>query len=249
MTHTGRRSIVSLALALTLPLTAAGCGGDAERGTLTVLAAASLTEPFTELAERFEEQHPDVEVRLAFDSSATLAQQVVEGAPADVLATADGATMLTAAEALDADPLAFATNHLVLAVPRGPGPVEGVADLADPDVSWVACVPTAPCGRVAATLLEQGLIAGEPVSLEVDVKAVLARVVDGEADAGLVYASDVVTAGDSVRALPLPGAADERTVPSVLALPGAPGSAQDFVDLLLSREGQDVLRAAGFGPI
>lgn len=241
------------ALALAL-LPAAGCsGGDGERGedstTITVLAAASLTGAFTELADRFEDEHPGVEVRLAFDSSATLAQQAVEGAPADVLATADTATMDGAADALAADPEVFATNTMVMVTPAGnPAELDGFDDLAGS--TYVVCVETAPCGKVARSLLDATGVTTPPASLEVDVKAVLARVTGDEADAGLVYASDAVAAGDAVETFEVPGAEQQVTAYPIAPLDQSDDAdlAREFVDLVLSGDGRAVLADAGFGP-
>lgn len=241
---------VTLACALALTGTPlAGCSDDGET-TVTVLAAASLTEPFEELAVEFEEAHPDVDVRLAFDSSATLAQQALEGAPADVLATADEQTMEGAADALADPPRLFAGNRLTLVVPADdPAGVDGVEDLERPEVTWVACVETAPCGALARRQLDASGITAEPASLEVDVKAVLARVTSGEADAGFVYSSDAVAAGDRVRAVPLRQAPDGGTTLYPIAplrQAGEPDLAREFVDLVLSPAGQAVLTDAGF---
>ena len=188
-----------------------------------MLAAASLTETFTELAERFEEDHPGVTVKLAFDSSATLAQQAVDGAPADVLATADAATMDTAGDVLADEPRIFATNTMVLVTPPdNPAGIARFADLDSGDVTFVACVETAPCGKVAAALLEDNAVAAEPASLEVDVKSVLAKVTSDEADAGFVYATDAVAAGDTVRSLDVP--ARRRRGDVVPDRPARPGT-------------------------
>jgi molybdate transport system substrate-binding protein len=243
-----RRRVTGPALlALVLPL--AGCGGDGDT-TVTVLAAASLTGTFTELADRFEKEHDGVQVKLAFDSSATLAQQALDGAPADVLATADTAAMDRAGDALDGDPELFATNTMVLVTPAGnPAGITGFADLADGDVTYVVCVDSAPCGTVAAALLADNSVTTDPSSLEVDVKAVLARVTSGEADAGLVYATDAAAAGDSVRVFDVPHADEEVTSYPIatLAQSGDADLAQQFVDLVLSDEGRQVLADAGFG--
>ena len=239
-----------LVLALLLPLAACG-GGDGDGDTtITVLAASSLTGTFTELADRFEADHPGVHVKLAFDSSATLAQQAVDGAPADVLATADTATMDDAQDALSSDPEVFATNTMVLAVPHdNPAGVSHFADLGNGDVTFVACVPTAPCGKVAAALLDDNAITVPPASLEVDVKSVLAKVTDDEADAGLVYATDALAAGDEVESFEIPHAHEEPTSYPIatLAQAKADGLAQEFVDLVTSAEGRRVLADAGFG--
>jgi molybdate transport system substrate-binding protein len=242
-------------LALTLPL--AACGSDAggsARGsdptTITVLAAASLTGTFTELADRFEAEHPGTRVKLAFDSSATLAQQALEGAPADVLATADTATMDGAADALATDPGVFASNTMVLVTPRdNPAGLTSFTDLGRPDVDYVACVATAPCGKVAAALIEDNGLRTEPASLEVDVKAVLAKVTSDEADAGFVYRSDAVAAAGEVERLAIPGARGEPTTYPIAVLQQSahPGLAGQFVDLVRSGQGRRVLADAGFG--
>ena len=252
------RGRAATAAALLLALTGAGCstGGGTQDATddpgaeqrLTVLAAASLTETFTDLARELEAENPGVGVTLAFDSSATLAQQALEGAPADLLATADTRTIESAADALAAAPEVFATNTLVLVVPAGnPAGIESVEDLAD--ATYVACVETAPCGASWAALADQQGIDTAPASLEVDVKAVLARVVADEVDAGVVYASDAVAAGDAVETLDLPGA-DEQVTSYALGLleqSGEPELAQDFADLVLGETGRRVLIDAGFG--
>lgn len=236
-------------LALALLLLAA-CGSEDDDTTITVLAAASLTESFTTLAAEFEREHDGVEVELAFDSSATLAEQAVGGAPADVLATADTATMDSAADALAADPQVFATNTMVLVTPAdNPAGITSYDDLATGDVTYVVCVDTAPCGKVAATLIAATGLAAEPASLEVDVKSVLAKVTSGEADAGLVYATDAVAAGAAVQTFEVPGAAEAVTSYPLAPLDQSEEAdlAQEFVDLVLAEAGQQILRDAGFG--
>lgn len=244
-------------LALLLPLAACGSDGDTGEGTtgegttITVLAAASLTDTFTDLAEQFEADHEGVSVKLAFDSSATLAEQAVGGAPADVLATADTATMDGATEALAADPALFATNTMVLALPAdNPAGITSYADLDSGEVTYVVCVDTAPCGKVAAALIESTGLTAEPSSLEVDVKAVLGKVTTDEADAGFVYATDAVAAGDEVTTVEIPGAAEQVTSYPIAPLVQSEEAdlAQDFVDLVLSEAGQQTLADAGFGP-
>ncbi|WP_199286821.1 molybdate ABC transporter substrate-binding protein [Nocardioides houyundeii] len=238
------------ALLLTLSGCGLGPGGEPDERSLTVLAAASLTETFTRLGDTFEAAHPDVEVRLAFDSSATLAQQVTEGAPADVLATADQRSMSLAQDAggVADSPRLLARNTLVLITPAGDPAVDDVTDLEDPDVDFVTCVPTAPCGALAAEVLSRNDVAAAPASQEVDVKAVLARVTSGEADAGLVYRSDAVAAGDGIEVVQLPGGASRPTDYLVAVLAGAqePDLAREFLELALGPEGRRVLTEAGF---
>lgn len=238
------RTGATLAACAALATTLTGCGED--RTTVTVLAAASLTDAFDDLAERFEQERPGVDVRLAYDSSATLAQQAVEGAPADVLATADQPTMQAAASALAGEPRVFATNTMVLVTPAA-SDVRGVADLAGS--AYVVCVEEAPCGALARDLLARNDVTAPPASLEPDVRGVLARVAADEADAGLVYATDARSAGRTVRTYPVPHAEQSATSYPIAALADAdePALAEEFIDLVLSAEGQAVLGRAGFG--
>lgn len=245
------------ALLVALACTLAGCGGVAgSRGddsrTLTVLAASSLTGTFTTLAHDFEKSHPGVDIRLTFDSSATLAQQAVAGAPGDVLATADARTMrrVVRAGGTAAAPRPFATNRLVVVTPaENPAGVTGLADLGRPDVAFVMCDPAAPCGALARTVLRDHGVDARPRSLEVDVKAVVTKVTLGEADAGLVYTSDAKAAGDRVRSFPItakPGEVNTYLV-APLQQTGAPSLARQWVALVRSDTGRRALHAAGFG--
>jgi molybdate transport system substrate-binding protein len=249
-----RRHVAALTALTATGMVLAGCGegagvgGDEER-ELTVLAAASLTEPFTELAERFEEDRPGVSVVTTFESSATVAARVIAGVPADVVATADAAPMrILEEDGLLAGPaVVFAGNAMALVVPpSNPGGVEEITDLQDAE--FVMCTPAAPCGRLAAHLLAQATVTNRASSLEEDVKAVLARVVAGEGDAGLVYASDVVSAGDEVTEVPLPESLTVTALDQigVVARTRQPDLAAAFVDLVLSPAGQEVLERSGF---
>jgi molybdate transport system substrate-binding protein len=232
--------------ALVLLLPVAGCGGDDEQ-TLTVLAAASLTESFTELAEAFEEDHPAVDVVLVLGSSTTLAEQAVDGAPGDVLATADSRAMELAVDgrATSREPEAFALNELVIVTPPGnPANITGLGSLASPGVAWARCASSAPCGALAEAALARRASRAEPVTEEVDVKAVLARVVGGEVDAGLVYRTDALAAGDAVETVEPEGAAPSTTYE--IATLDRSAAATDFVELVLGDAGQAVLRDAGF---
>jgi molybdate transport system substrate-binding protein len=213
--------------------------GDGPTGTLTVFAAASLTEAFGTLAAEFEQQNPGVDVELSFGGSSALAMQIGEGAPADVFAAANEATMQTVVDAGDAgQPTVFATNTLALVVPHGnPAGVTGLADLRDSRLAIALCDPVVPCGITAA-----------PDTLEEDVKGVLTKVELGEADAGVVYVTDVHAAGDKVDGIEVPEAKDVINRYPIAVLSGAPNpdAARAWVDFVLSDEGRQALSDAGF---
>ena len=237
-----------LALGLLFPLVA--CGDDDGGGgsdQLTVLAASSLTDVFEELGAVFEEEH-DVDVEFSFGSSTDLAEQAADGAPGDVLATADETSMKVAEDAgATGDVSTFATNVLVIVTPPdNPAGIESLADLAD--ATWVRCADEVPCGRVALAVLADNAITAEPASLEEDVRSTLDKVVSGEADAGLVYATDAVAAGDGVLTIPIESAADQLTSYFITALEQSEDSdlAQEWVDLITSEEGRATLTEAGF---
>ena len=236
-------------LALVLP-GLVGCSDDGEDGTtVQVLAAASLTEVFAGLAEDFETDHAGVEVELVLASSTDLAEMAADGAPGDVLATADEASMQVAVDAgvTRTAPAVFAENRLVIVT--APGNPEGIASLADlAGVTWVRCADEVPCGRVALDLLAAAGVTTEPVSLEVDVRATLEKVTAGEVDAGLVYASDAVSSGDHVAVVPIEGADDVPAVYHVVPLAQSVDAdlAGAWVELVLSDEGRAALDAAGF---
>lgn len=246
-----------LALALLLPLALTSCGDDSQGGggetTLTVFAASSLTTPFERIAHDFEAAHPGVQVKLSFGGSSDLVAQVQEGAPADVVATADTATMaeLTADHLTGADPRDFATNTLEIATPPdNPAHVTGFADLARPGTQLVVCAPEVPCGAATATMADQVGVRLHPVSEEQSVTDVLAKVTAGEADAGVVYVTDVRGAGDSVHAVPLPESSEVVNTYPIAPIAGSQHEAlaRRFVALVLSDAGQQVLGHAGFGP-
>lgn len=242
-----------LALVLTLPLTA--CGGNSEdEQVLTVLAASSLTDTFTALAEVFEDEHPGTDVRLVFGSSTTLAEQAVDGAPGDVLATADERSMRVAEDgSVVADgPHAFASNMLTLVTPPdNPAGIDSLEDLGRDGVDYVVCAETAPCGALAARLLDQQHVASPPASREIDVRAVLARVEQGEADAGLVYRTDAVAAGDAVTEVPLPEGLSTNyfIAPLHNASLERADLAAELVTLVRSNQARAVLQDAGFSGV
>ncbi|MGA7147197.1 MAG: molybdate ABC transporter substrate-binding protein [Microbacterium sp.] len=255
-----RNRLAGLAVcAIALPLvggcaatvTPAQSGTAGPSGPLTIFAAASLRGAFDELAARFEQRHPAVDVRpISYDGSSTLATQLIEGAPADVFASADEQTMdavVGAGRAASSE--VFASNTLVLVVPADVrGAVETLEDLADPALTVVLCAPAVPCGAASVTLLDAAGVEVEPASLEQNVTAVLTKVAAGEADAGLVYATDV-RGRDDVRAV-VPPSADRvvnRYPIAALGDAGNPGAAEAFAAFVLSDAGRAVLDDFGFG--
>jgi molybdate transport system substrate-binding protein len=221
-------------------------------GTITVFAAASLTGTFTELAGDFEAEHPGTTVELTFAGSSDLVTQITEGAPADVFASADAKNMakLTDAALTTGDPVDFATNVLEIAVsPGNPAGVATLADLADPDLKLVVCAPAVPCGAAAVAVARAAGVDFSPVSEESSVTDVLGKVSSGEADAGLVYLTDVIAAGDAVQGIGFDEAAGAMNTYPIVALDdsAAPEVARAFVEFVASAAGAKVLAAAGFG--
>ncbi|KQO97430.1 molybdate ABC transporter substrate-binding protein [Leifsonia sp. Leaf264] len=222
-------------------------------GSITVFAAASLKATFTELAAEFEKANPDVDIALNFAGSSDLVTQITEGAPADVFASADEKNMakLTDAGLVDAGaPVDFATNVLEIAVPpTNPAGITSFADLAKPDVKTVVCAPQVPCGSATVAVEQATGVTLTPVSEESSVTDVLGKVTSGEADAGLVYVTDVTAAGDAVLGITFPESSEAvNTYPiAPVAATGNPDVAQAFVDFITGDVGQYVLEAAGFG--
>jgi molybdate transport system substrate-binding protein len=228
-----------------------GCGAGDGGDELTVLAAASLTEPLTELADMFEEAE-GVEVTLSFAASSEVVSQVLDGAPADVVALADDVTTgrLVDGGGVHGDPVTFATNRLEIVVEAGnPLGIRTLADLADPSVVFVTTSPEVPIGRYTGQVLDAAGVEVAPASLEASARGVLTKVSLGEADAGIVYRTDVLAAGDSATGVEIPDElnVEARLFAAVAAESGDPGRARRFVDLLLSEQGRDVLARHGFG--
>ncbi len=216
-------------------------------GTVTVLAAASLTTPFTALAAEFEKEHPGVDVQFSFGSSTTLAQQIAQGAPADLFASAG-------TKALDQLPAGVATattvtlarNVLEIATPAGNAKaVTGLASLANPDLAVVLCAATVPCGSAADAILATAGVSAHVVSREVDVKATLAKVTLGEADAAVVYHSDVVGAGSKVTGVEIPASANTTLAYPMVTLSSDPATTA-FAAYLSGPDGVRALTESGF---
>ena len=251
-----RSLALAAALALALPL--AACGGDdagsdggSATTTLKVFAAASLTDTFTTLAKDFEAAHDGVDVVPTFGGSSDLEAQIEAGNPADVFASADTATMdeLVAAGLAAGTPVDFAGNTLEIVVPPGnPAGITDLQDLATPGLALVVCAPEVPCGAAAAQVASNAGVTLAPVSEEQKVTDVLTKVSSGEADAGLVYVTDVQGAGDDVEGITFPESDSVVNSYPIATVDGAEqaGLAQEFIDLVLSEQGQSVLQQAGF---
>lgn len=252
-------AVTRLALASSLLL--AGCAGGGgpgttgaapaaaapdEPGVVTVLAAASLGSPLTALAEAYEAEHPGTTVRLSLGSSTTLARQVAQGADADLLATAGTAALDQLGDAVPTETTTIARNTLEIATPPDdPAGVGSLADLAREDVQVVLCATSVPCGRAADEVLARAGITAHVVSRELDVSATLAKVTLGEADAAVVYHSDVVSARGAVRGVQIP-AAQNVTLAYPLARFGDDAAAEEFAAYVSGPQGRATLAAAGF---
>jgi len=239
------------AAAVALGLAACAPAAPAAETAITVFAAASLKAPFTAMAARYEADHPGTTIRLNFAGSSDLVTQITEGAPADVFASADTKNMakLTAAD-LAAPPVDFATNTLTIAVPPGnPAGIASFADLAREGVRTVVCAPQVPCGAAAQALETTTGVALTPVSEESSVTDVLGKVMSGEADAGLVYVTDVRSAGARVQNVPFAASSEVvNTYPlAVLARSQSPDLAESFAAWVAGATGQQILQDAGFG--
>lgn len=225
-------------------------GSPSLSGNLTVFAAASLTETFTELGKQFESANPGTKVTFSFAASSALGEQINSGAPADVFASASPKNMDQVVNAGGAsDPKVFATNKMEIAIPpNNPGNVASVNDLAKSSVKTALCQPQVPCGSVAQQVFTNAKITVKPVTLEPDVKSVLTKVQLGEVDAGMVYVTDVMAAGAKVKGVEISNDVNASTDYPIAALAksGNPAVASAFVDLVLSPAGEGVLSAAGF---
>ncbi len=250
-------------VAAVLLLTAvAACGSDSsdasggssdtpKEKTLTVYAASSLTETFTELGKKFEASHDGVKVTFSFGGSSDLVAQIQQGAPADVFASADTANMDKAVsdDAVDGDPVDFASNTLEIATPPdNPAGVASLQDLAKSGTQTVICAPEVPCGAAAQKVQEAAGVTIKPVSEEQTVKDVLTKVTSGQADAGLVYVTDVKAAGDEVKGITFPESSSAVNTYPIAALADSKNAdlAQEFLDLVTGSEGHSVLADAGF---
>ncbi len=227
-----------------------GTGGSTPRGSITVFAAASLKEVFTRLGDAYTSAHPNAEITFSFGPSSGLAGQIVDGAPADVFASASAKTMDTVIRAgLAATSTTFARNSMAIATPTDPTVrVTSLADLAIPGVKVAVCAVDVPCGTAADKLFANNRLTVTPVTREVDVKAVLSKVQLGEVDAGIVYVTDVRAAGDAVVGIDIPASQNVTTdYPIAVLMDGAENSVADsFVAYVLATDNLQVLLDAGF---
>jgi molybdate transport system substrate-binding protein len=252
----------SVFAAAVLISTLAGCGAgrdsstassaqDGGDSTVTVFAAASLKKTFTEIGEQFMADNPGDSVEFNFAGSSELVTQLTQGAHADVLATADAMNMDKAVDAglVEGDPIDFASNTLTIAVaPGNPKQVKSFQDLTTPGLNVVVCAPQVPCGSATQKIEQATGVRLTPVSEESSVTDVLNKVTTGQADAGLVYVTDVAGAGDKITAVPFPESAGAVNTYPMAALQTAASTelARRFIDLVRGEVGQKTLRAAGF---
>jgi molybdate transport system substrate-binding protein len=222
-------------------------------GSITVFAAASLTDAFAEMASTFENENPGTTVDLNFGASSALREQILAGAPADVFASANTSNMdqLVDADAVEGEPEIFVQNELEIAVPAGnPGNVEGLEAFGDPELNIGLCAEEVPCGQFGREALANAGVTPAQDTDEPDVRSLLTKVEAGDIDAGLVYHTDVLAAGDEVEGVEVP---DEFNVIAEypLAALSAAGNAElasAFVEFVLSDEGQSILESYGFMP-
>jgi molybdate transport system substrate-binding protein len=256
MLRTRTRLAAALAVAALL---LAACGGDDDSGSgsgaatpgdIKVFAAASLTAAFTDLGARFTAANGGTRVTFNFAGSQALATQIQQAAPADVFGSADLNNMDKVKD-LVATPQNFASNQLQIVVEQGnPKNIGGLDDLANPDLKVVLAAPDVPAGKYAGEALGKAGVTVTPVSEEDNVKAVVTKVSLGEADAGIVYVTDVTAGGDKVEGVDIPAEQNVTATYPVATVRAskAQDQAQAFVDLVLSAEGQQVLREYGFLP-
>jgi molybdate transport system substrate-binding protein len=233
-------------MAVGLLLLASCGGGDGDvADTVTVFAASSLSEAFTAMGDAYTAANPGTDVRFSFAASSELVAQIGQGA-----ADLDNMTKLVDAGDNATEPVVFASNVAeIIVAPGNPKGIAGVADLADEGLIVVLCAPEVPCGEYARTVLENAGVAVTPKSFEQNVKAVATKVTLGEADAGIVYATDIIAAGDDAQGVTIPddiNVVAEYPIAVTADSPNATG-AQAFVDFVISEQGRQILSSYGFG--
>lgn len=231
-----------------------GCASEpsgSSSGSITVFAASSLTAAFQEIGAAFTTTHPGSDITFNFAGSSELVAQIVEGAPAHVFASADRANMerLTEADGTASDPVVFATNTMAIIVEAGnPSGIASLADLARSDLSVVLCSGEVPCGKYADDVLAKADVEVTPKSLEQNAKSAVSKVVTGEADAAIVFATDVVAAGGSASGIDIPVEQNVTAQYPIAVTARAAGNvtAVAFVEFVRSDAGQQILQRHGF---
>jgi molybdate transport system substrate-binding protein len=244
------RRVVLVLRVLLVVLAACGDDGDDGEQTLTVFAASSLTDAFGEIEAAFEADHPRVDIVVNLAASSALREQILAGAPADVFVSADAANVdqLVDAGETSGEPVDFASNRLQLAVPAdNPGGVTGIEDLAREELLVGLCAAEVPCGRFGREALAAAQIEASIDTNEPDVRSLLTKVAAGELDAGVVYRTDVLAAGDTVVGIDLPSGVDVAVTYPIVALTDD-DAAREFVAFVLGDEAQAILARYGFGP-
>ena len=221
-------------------------------GSITVFAASSLTKSFNAIGAAFSVANPGAKVTFSYDASSALVQEVIQGAPADVFASADTSNMdrLTKAGLNASTPAVFATNILEIIVAKGnPKAITGVSSLASPNLKVVLCAAAVPCGKYADQALAKANVKVTPVSLEANVKAVVTKVTSGEADAGIVYATDVEAAGGAAQGVAIPADVNVVAKYPIASVKNSksPGVDAAFIAFVTGPEGQAILAKYGFG--
>ena len=248
------RRLASLVMVPIFGLVFAGCASSDDTTTsLRIAATSSLTEVFNDIGEQFMLANPDITIAFNFASSSDLALQISQGLPADVFASADVKNMakVTDADLLHGQPIAFATNSLEIVVEKGnPLNIDSLAQIATPGLLFVTCPIEVPIGGYTAEVLRNAGVTVTPASLEENVKGILTKVALGEADAGIVYRTDILAAGNSVTGVPIADNVNVTTKYLIGALRDSQNqdASQRFIIFLSSEQGQKIFSQFGFGP-
>ena len=248
------RRLASLVMVPIFGLVFAGCASSDDTTTsLRIAATSSLTEVFNDIGEQFMLANPDITIAFNFASSSDLALQISQGLPADVFASADVKNMakVTDADLLHGQPIAFATNSLEIVVEKGnPLNIDSLAQIATPGLLLVTCPIEVPIGGYTAEVLRNAGVTVTPASLEENVKGILTKVSLGEADAGIVYRTDILAAGNSVTGVPIADNVNVTTKYLIGALRDSQNqdASQRFIIFLSSEQGQKIFSQFGFGP-
>jgi molybdate transport system substrate-binding protein len=237
-------------MAVSLLLAGAACAVPGNE--VRVSAAASLSDAFAQVESAFEAANPGVDVILNLGSSAALREQIIEGAPVDVYASANVSNMeqVVAAGGVAGTPAVFATNKLQIAVPAGnPGGVTGLEDFASDELLIGLCAVGVPCGDFARQILRKAGVSASIDTSEPDVRALLTKIEEGELDAGITYLTDVLSTDGAVDGVDIPDEVNVVAEYPVAVLAGAsnPGAAEAFVAFVLSEQGRAILAEHGFG--